>query len=107
MMNLFSTRQACACINELVSAKFGKASHGNEAEIYAYTLMPYCPIVRLEKDGKEAMRSLIEIVELFLELNSDCYVEFYGEPYKQFAEKYPIFDHRIKVGVYLLRGGTQ
>jgi len=104
MMNI-SIRQACILWDALRDAMEGKASHGFEAEIYAYTLMPSIPSmemgsIRHDKDCIRASRSLVDMIELFLEQYPNTYAFIDGEGYRSWLEKIGAnFDHRVKIEI--------
>lgn len=108
-MNI-SIAQACRLWDELRDAMDGKASHGHEAEIYAYTIMPSIPSI---SDGEikqhhitayiRAIGSLVNIIEMFTEIHENIDVFIDGEHYYSWAKKahlnYTHFNHRVKVEI--------
>lgn len=102
-MNI-SIHQACTVWNDLRDAMEGKASHGNEAEIYAYRLMPNTPILSIAAKIKAA-KSLIALIDLFRETYPDYYAFIDGYDYHNWAEQeQATFDHRVKVEMRNING---
>ena len=101
-MNI-SINQACILWDELKKAMEGKASHGFEAEIYAYTLMPSIPgldKISINTDYIRAARALVEMINLFRERYTDTYAFIDGQDYHFWLEKvHANFVHRVKVEI--------
>jgi hypothetical protein len=101
-MNI-SINQACILWDELRNAMEGKASHGFEAEIYAYMLMPSIPSLGTKSinhnaDYIRAARSLIELIDLFRERYPNVYAFIDGQDYRFWLEKVQEdFNHKVKV----------
>jgi hypothetical protein len=108
-MNI-SINQACTLWDNFRDAMEGKASHGYEAEIYAYTLMPSLPSLNMESinhnaDYIRAARSLVDMINLFREKYPDVYVFVDGQDYHFWLEKIQHnFTHRVKVELRSLNG---
>lgn len=104
IMNI-SINQACTLWDELRNAMEGKASHGFEAEIYAYTLMPSIPSLEMKSinhnaDYIRAARSLVEMINLFRERYPNVYAFIDGQDYHFWLEKVQAdFTHRVKVEI--------
>jgi len=100
-----SINQACLLWDELRNAKDGKASHGHETEIYAYTLMEYCLDIDMhsEKYNTEyarAAESLVDIIELFNIHYPDCKILIDNENYNIWLKNIQSnFRHRVKVRI--------
>ena len=67
-----SIHQAINLWEELLNAMQGNASHGREAEIYAYTLMPSIPSLKMKSVDHsmcyvKAANSLLDLINLFKE----------------------------------------
>jgi len=103
-MNI-SIKQACILWDALRDAMEGKASHGFEAEIYAYTIMPSIPSLEMgsikhDKDFIRAARSLVSMIELFREQYPNTYAFIDGQDYHYWLEKVGAdFDYRVKVEI--------
>jgi hypothetical protein len=103
-MNI-SIHQACTVWNDLRDAMEGKASHRNEAEIYAYRLMPNIPTLDMKSidhsaDRIRAAKSLVALIDLFRETYPDYYAFIDGNDYHYWTEKVQAnFDHRVKVEI--------
>lgn len=99
-----SVIQACTLWDELRNAMEGKASHGFEAEIYAYTLMPSIPSLGKKSDDNidyiRAARSLVQIIDFFIELYPNVYAFIDGQGYRFWLENVGAdFTHRVKVKI--------
>ncbi len=98
-----SIHQAVEIWDDLRDAMEGKASHGYDAEIYAYRLLPHNPSMTMGKEWRlediiRASRSLVEIIDMFRERYTDTTVLIDGLEYNSWLEKYgSTFDHRVKV----------
>jgi hypothetical protein len=95
---------------DLTEAYHGRASHGYEAEIYAYKFIGYSPFAGSkawvaglggnEPLGKEAARSAHEIFSMY-ERRYNCVILISGQKGWTSIEflKDALFDHRIQVKV--------
>ena len=112
MINL-SLAQALSLWSDLIDAEYGRASHGHDAEIYAYRLMSRDPMAevgegggasRLSEDAvyeqrRQAAWSLVRIVEHFVD-HRDARVAIDGhDPREWLAVVGGGFGHRVKVRV--------
>lgn len=100
-----SINQACLLWDKLRDARDGKASHGHEAEIYAYTLMESYPGMDMhsEKYNTEftrAAESLVSIIELFNEQYPDYQIFINNENYHVWLKNIQSeFRHRVMVSI--------
>lgn len=102
-----SIYQAVEVYDDLRSAYEGDASHGNEAQIYAYRLLPNDPQMIRGQDYKKdpvdlrrASQSLGEIIDMFKERYNEAKILIEGINYKTWLKKYGHeFDHRVHVKV--------
>ena len=106
-----SVRQACMIWDDLRDAMDGKASHGHKAEIYAFRLMPHRPKVSIRRnfddvDKIRAAKSLVKLIDIFIERYSDHYAFIDGTGYSLWVDKIQEnFDHKVKVEIRNLRKG--
>ena len=103
-----SIYQAVEIYDDLRSAYENNASHGDEAQIYAYRLLSNDP--RMLNSAKEyrkdpvdlrrASQSLGEIIDMFKERYNEARILIEGINYKTWIKKYGHeFDHRVHVKV--------
>jgi hypothetical protein len=105
--------QALSIWSELWQAYYGKNGYGGDtAEIYAYRVMPYEPVVaganmkdfRETETFKRSSRAAYakatnSLVNLLIKFESaDCHLEVNGKSIREWAEK-EYFDHRCHVKV--------
>jgi hypothetical protein len=108
-----SIHQACILWDALRDAMIGKASHGFETEIYAYTLMPSIPslnpiglnlsAVNHNANYIKAAQALVEIVNLFQEQHPNISAFIDGYPTDLWLKEISAnFKHRVKVEIRTL-----
>lgn len=108
MISSMSMRQACQVYGDLIEALYGNASHGHEAEIYAYRLVGSSPTAENDNQSElgraaridmalDASQALTDLLMLFLQEYEDALVKIDGERYRGGTVK--PFDHRVHVSI--------